>query len=404
MAQERSHGPDYPGGMARSPLTLAAAAVSALPRVRVVGAGELTAHGAGRHDAAVVTTEDGRTLVVRAPVDADAARELAAEALALRALSPGVRELLGLRAPELLGEAGLGDVRALVTDLLPGYQIDGSHLPAGDGAATSAGRALAAVHALPTSVVRAEGLPQRTPEEVRVEVAALIESAASTGKVPHTLAQRWRAAVANDPLWRFESTVTLGGAGAASFLFEDTESGPAVSGLLDWHALGVGDPAVDLHWLASAPQAADDVLAGYLQAAHRSPDAWLRARSRLYAELEFAKWLLHGSRSRRLEIIEDAVGLLDALAENVRGDDLLAAPGDTSAEVDDALSAADRVAAAPETDTSLQTDAYSREELAQFVETDTEIDTETDARHDAAADAAEADRASREALRRWASS
>lgn len=385
--------------MARSPLTLAAAAVSALPGVRVVGTGALTAQGAGRHDAAVVTAQDGRILVVRAPVDADAARELAAEALALRALSPGVRELLGLRAPELLGEAGLGDVRALVTDLLPGYQIDGPHLPAGDGAATSTGRALAAVHALPTSVVRAEGLPQRTPEQVRADVAALIESAVSTGKVPHTLAQRWRAAAAGDPLWRFESTVTLGGAGPASFLFEDTESGPAVSGLLDWHALGVGDPAVDLRWLASAPQAADDVLVGYLQAAHRAPDAWLRQRSRLYAELEFAKWLLHGSRIRRLEIIDDAVGLLDALAENVRGDDLLAAQSDAAAEVHDALSAADRVAAPPETDTSLQTDAYSRDELAQFVQADA---GEADA-GEADADAAEADRASREALRRWSS-
>ncbi len=386
--------------MARSPLTLAAAAVSALPRVRVVGAGALTSQGAGRHDAAVVAIDDGRTLVVRAPVDADAARDLAAEALALRALSPGVRELLGLRAPEALGEAGLGDVRALVTDLLPGYQIDGPQLPSGDGAASSAGRAIAAVHALPTSVVRAEGLPQRTPEEVRADLSSLVESAVSTGKVPHTLAQRWRAAVGSDPLWRFESTVTLGGAGPASFLFEDTDAGPAVSGVLDWHGLSVGDPAVDLHWVASAPQAADDVLAGYLQAAHRAPDAWLRPRSRLYAELEFAKWLLHGSRSRQLDVIQDAVGLLDALAENVRGEDLLAAPGDVAAEVDDALSAADRVASPPPTDTSLQTDAYTRDELAQFVEVEAEVDSESDFESDS--DAADAERSSREALRRWA--
>src|SRR5690606_12369239 len=96
-------------GMARSPLTLAAAATSALPRVRVVAAGPLTAGGTGRCDAAVLRLDDGRSVVVRAPVDDAAARELAAEAEALRALTAGVRGLLGARAPELLGEARLGD-------------------------------------------------------------------------------------------------------------------------------------------------------------------------------------------------------------------------------------------------------------------------------------------------------
>ena len=114
---------------------------------------------------------------MRAPVDATAARELAAEALALRALTPGVRGLLGFRAPQLLGEAGLGDARALVCDLLPGFHIDAAHIPPGDGAATSIGYALASLHALPLSVVRAEGLAQRTPEEAREDVRTLIDRA-----------------------------------------------------------------------------------------------------------------------------------------------------------------------------------------------------------------------------------
>ena len=111
-----------------------------------------------------------------------------------------------------------------------------------------------------------------------------------------------------DALWRFESTVTLGGAAASSFLFQDTDAGPAVTGVLDWHGLSVGDPAVDLRWLASAPEAAPHVYEAYASAAHRSPDAFVQTRARLYAELEFAQWLVHGHDAHRPDVMDDADG------------------------------------------------------------------------------------------------
>ena len=137
--------------MARSPLTLAASVTSALPRVGVVGVGALTEGATGRYDTAVADLDDGRRVVVRVPAAASAAEELAAEARALRALTPGVRGLLPFRAPELLGETGLGGSRVVVVDFLPGYRVDAVHLPPGRGAATSLGAALAALHALPHS-------------------------------------------------------------------------------------------------------------------------------------------------------------------------------------------------------------------------------------------------------------
>ncbi|MET0829951.1 MAG: phosphotransferase [Microbacterium sp.] len=363
--------------MARSPLTLAASVTSALPRVGVVGVGVLTEGAAGRYDAALAELDDGRRVVVRAPADADAAPELAAEARALRALTPGVRGLLPFRAPELLGEAGLGDARAVVVDFLPGYRVDAANLPSGRGAATSIGEALAALHALPLSIVRTEGLPVRTPQQVRDDVSRLIDRVEATRSAPLTLVDRWRRAVVAEELWRFESAVVLGGAGAASFLFEDVDAVPRVTGVLEWHGLSVGDPATDLQWLASAPTAADDVYGAYVSHSDRAPDQLVRSRARLYAELEFAKWLVHGHEAGRADIVDDAVGLLESLAAGVRDDDIVP---ESALGVDDAIALLDRVpdAQGASVDTSMHTDAYDPEELALWVATDDADDAAPD--------------------------
>jgi macrolide phosphotransferase len=410
--------------MARSPLTLAASVTSALPRVGVVGVGALTEGTTGRYDAAVAQLDDGRRVVIRVPADETAAPELAAEVRALRALTPGVRGLLPFRAPELLGESGVGDSRAAVVDFLPGYRVDPANLPPGRGAATSLGASLAALHALPLSIVRTEGLPVRTPQQVRTDVARLIDRAESTRRTPRGLIMRWRRAVEADELWRFESAVVLGGAGAASFLFEDIDGIPQVTGLLEWHGLSVGDPATDLQWLASAPAAADDVYAAYVAASGRAPDARARERGRLYAELEFAKWLVHGHDTDRADVIEDAVSLLESLAAGVADDDLMT---DAALDVDDAIALLDRMpdAAPAAVDTSMQTDAYDPEELSLWVAAEDATDDRDDrlpepveAQDTEPLDFSalpddqppepdeefEAERASRAAFQRWASS
>lgn len=366
--------------MGRSPFTLAAAVTAALPGAEVTGTRALTANGDGRFDSAVASLADGRELVIRVADDDDAARELAAEALALRALTDGARAMLPFRAPGYIGETRVGEGRALVTELLPGFQIEASMVPAGRGAAESMGAAIAAVHGLPASVVRGAGLVMRSAEESRAELERLVDTAAATGRVPARLTVRWRDAVADDDLWRFESTVVLGGAQATSFLFDDhPERGPEVTGVIGWHGLAVGDPALDLSWLSAAPDAAADVHASYARAMDRTPDAGLEVRARLLAELEFARWLVHGDALRREDIVEDAAALLEALADGLRHDDL-GVPGDRRSDVDSAMDALDRVpvAAAPEVDTSMQTDAYNPEELWAAEADDADRDAPTD--------------------------
>jgi macrolide phosphotransferase len=147
------------------------------------------------------------------------------------------------------------------------------------------------------------------------------------------------------------------------------DAAPRVTGLLEWHGLQVGDPATDLQWLAAAPTAADDVYRAYAAHATRAPDALVRERARLYAELEFAKWLVHGYETDRDDIIDDALGLLASLDLGVRGEDLVP---DGDLDVDGAIALLGRVRepSPSSADTSMQTDAYDPEELSLWVATD----------------------------------
>ncbi|QMU97703.1 hypothetical protein FVO59_11110 [Microbacterium esteraromaticum] len=371
--------------MARSPFTLVAAVTAAVPGAEVTGARALTSDGDGRFDSAVATLADGSELVIRVAADDAAAIELAEEALALRALTPGAREMLTFRAPTALGETRVGEARALVTDLMPGFQIEAGHIPAGRGAAPSIGEAIAAVHSLPPSVVRSAGLSVRDAASVRAETGQLVDRASATGRVPARLSARWRDAVADDDLWRFESAVTLGGIQALSFLFEDDpQDGPQVVAVLGWRGLTVGDPAEDLGWLSSAPDAASDVLAAYVAASQRAADDALQVRARLHAELEFARWLVHGDDLRRPDIVDDAAALLESLSAGLRSDDLRVMTAYTGG-VDSALDVLDRVpdTAATEIDTSMQTDAYRPEDLWQGDADDADEDQVSDDRSSA---------------------
>jgi hypothetical protein len=221
------------------------------------------------------------------------------------------------------------------------------------------------VHGLPASVVRAAGLPIRDAAGVRSEIQRLVDRAASTGRVPARLTARWRDATGDGELWRFETTVTLAGLQAQSFLFEDDpQEGPQVIGVLGWRGLSVGDPAEDLGWLSGAPDAAEDVHSAYVAASSRATDDALRVRARLHAELEFARWLVHGEEQRRPDIVDDAAALLESLSDGLRSDDLRVIAAYTGG-VDSALDVLDRTpdTAANVVDTSMQTDAYRPEDL-----------------------------------------
>ncbi|MDQ1564600.1 MAG: macrolide phosphotransferase, partial [Actinomycetota bacterium] len=146
---------------------------------------------------------------------------------------------------------------------------------------------------------------------------AIMDRAAATGLVPAALLTRWEAAAEESKLWQFQPTVINGALSADSMLY----AGNDVTGVLDWHELRVGDPAQDLFWLLAArDEAVGEVAFDAYNESRGSADRQIRQRAMLYAELELAKWLLHGTRIHSTEIVDDAVGLLTGLSDNVRND------------------------------------------------------------------------------------
>lgn len=348
--------------MPRSPLTLAATVTAALPGAEVVGVRTLGSTD-GPIDAAVAQLADGRNVVVRIGRTEDARRDLTAEARALGILSAGIRRLLPFRAPQLLGQTLLGTEPAIVVDFIDGYRVDATDVPAGEGVASLLGRAIAALHDLPVTVLRAEGVPARSPEQSRADAHRTIERADAAGALPRVLRTRWRTLVDDDAAWRFEPTVVLDGIEANAFVLAGGEragqggESARIVGLLGWQGLAIADPAVDLRWTASAPAAASAVHDAYARTSHRAPDASLAARARLYAELEFAKWLAHGADIGDDQIVHDAEALLASLVDTTAEHDLARPAGHG---VDDAIALLERMPAPADSavDTSMQTDAY----------------------------------------------
>ncbi|RIX30957.1 phosphotransferase [Amnibacterium setariae] len=300
--------------MPRHRFTLAALATLAVPGLDVAVTRTFTGGGDGQHDAALLTDRDGEHLVVRGPVDAQAAARLEAEVAVLGVLTPGVRARLPFAVPSGVGV--LPAPRAVVTTYLPGVRLHPASVGADSALAGSIGRAVAAVHELPTGVVADAGLPVATAGDAVRAVEDLIRRVDSTGEVPHELVNRWTEATADTTLWGFQPCVVHGGLAAESILVSPAEDPDRrVVGVLGWAGLQVGDPARDLAWVLGlpVPGAAGTVLDTYTAVRGRGADPAIARRALLHAELEIARWLLHGVERDDARIVDDAVQMLEAL-------------------------------------------------------------------------------------------
>ncbi len=304
--------------MARSHLTLAALATSAVADLDLVQTASFGTASDGDFDSALLTGRDGRHWIIRIPRNTRAEAEQSADLVALRAISTGVRTRLPFTVSTFVGQTPVSGTRALVYEFVYGtklslYDLEPSH----GGIATSVGEAIAAIHNLQTSFVTDAGLPHFGAIESLRSAVTVIDRAAATGLVPATMLTRWERATEDATLWQFQPAVINAGLSASSFLAADNR----VSGVLGWQELRVGDPAKDLAWVLTSPdpQVVDAVFDAYASK-RGTTDRHARQRATLYSELEVAKWLLHGTETRSTEIVDDAVAMLTTLVDAVEND------------------------------------------------------------------------------------
>jgi macrolide phosphotransferase len=256
--------------------------------------------------------------------------------------------------------------RAVVLDFVAGTHLDPTALSSDEVLADSLGAAIAAIHSLPTSFVAEAGLPLLTTELIRADAHRIVSRAAETRLLPTAVRERWQAAVEDNSLWQFQPTVIHGALAADRILVIRQDGHGLVNGVLDWGSLRVGDPALDLHWIATLGATGEQTLSTYAVSCSRGPDRFVTLRARLYAELEIARWLLHGRDSHDETIVEDAVAMLDGLVDRVLGDvtdPLGTTTGPVLAvdEVEDMLDRTPLGSSSP--GIAMQTDTYDRSEL-----------------------------------------
>jgi aminoglycoside phosphotransferase (APT) family kinase protein len=299
---------------------LAALACAAVRDLEPVGTRGPGANGSD-FDVAVVTDAARRSWVVRAPRRAAAGAALESELRLLAGLAALPDGTLPFAVPRPAGTAPLPEGgRCVVYPYLPGAPLHPGELRPGPGLAASLGRALAALHDVPRSVVEDAGLPAYEATEYRERRIAELDRAAGTGHVPARLLSRWEKVLEDVGRWRFQPSVVHGELVAEHVLVD----GGTVVGMLDWGEARVADPADDLAWVAvgADSEALDSVLEAYALGRVDQPDRHLATRARLAGELALARWLLHGVTTDDSGVVDDAVQMLRDLDADVAEDPL----------------------------------------------------------------------------------
>ncbi|MDR2374653.1 MAG: phosphotransferase [Bifidobacteriaceae bacterium] len=298
-----------------NPLALAALATAAIPRLDVVGA-RLDHVGA---DYAFAHVEDasGRIWVVRVALHQAAEAGQEAEGALLKALAGASSGgALPFEVPRPRGFADLaGGGRAMVYAALPGVPVVMELMDAGPGTAESLGRAIAAFHELPRSIVTEAGFPSDTPAEYRTRLTAEVDDAARTGHVSARLEDRWREQLGHDAWWVF-TPVPIHGDMAAEHLFENSGR---ISAIADFASVRVSDPAEDLAQLLSPlpPDVAGSIVGAYRLRRADLDDPHLEDRAAFLGEIAIIRWLRHGIALDDPTIIKDARHMLADLDQAV---------------------------------------------------------------------------------------
>jgi len=102
--------------------------------------------------------------------------------------------------------------------------------------------ALAALQRVNTKAIEEAGVPTKTIEETRAEIARAMEETREVLATPDNVWARWQRWLANDAIWPRHLALVHGDLHAGHLLLDDEGR---VTGILDWTEAHLGDPSID---------------------------------------------------------------------------------------------------------------------------------------------------------------
>lgn len=309
--------------MTSTPLQLAALVSAGVPGLYPVAALPST-DDVNDFDSAVIIDSADKRWRVRSPKNPAASVRLEAEHVILQSFTPGLRARLPFLVPTVVGTVPLQGKQVFIYSHIPGDPVSIETLaalaaagPEGqESLAQKLAQNIATIHVFPTEMVEDAYLPTYSSQEVRQRRVAELEVARKSGKVPPALLVRWDKQLADQELWTFRPRVIHGDLNEDNLVLD----GRNVVEITGWSEVCVGDPAQDFAWLFASPDAdfRKQIFAGYRAQMPQEPDQHLETRAKLYAEFALIQWLVRGLELEDLEMVTEALELLQNLEEDLR--------------------------------------------------------------------------------------
>jgi macrolide phosphotransferase len=291
---------------------LAAQAAAAVPDIQLVKTAAFDLPGVR---SALAWDADGQAWIIEVPESDDAESKQRDRISGAQAIGDGLRSRLPFAAPRVIGTTTVDGRTLSVGAYLPGSRIRQDKIT--PEMASAIGRAIADLHSIPASTLYDQGRPVNSATDAMRKATSIVDKAAKTTLLPKKLLRRWEAAYEDRDLWQFEPTIIHGALHLGAFLTEAT----TVTGVTGWRELSVGDPARDVAWFTT-PHLADRLepaKTAYLDV-RSDADQRIFQRARFWAELDIARWLLHGIDIRSEQIVDEATQLINELHDRISGD------------------------------------------------------------------------------------
>jgi len=298
--------------MSHQTLMLAAQAAAAVPDMQLVKTAPFDLPGV---QSALAWDTDGQVWVIEVPGSDEAESKQRDRIAGARAIGDGLRARLPFATPRVIGTTMVDGRTLSVGAYLPGARFRQDKITPDTAAAV--GRAIAQLHSIPASTLYDQGRPVYSALDAMRKATSIVDRAAKTTLLPKKLLRRWEAAYEDRDLWQFEPTIIHGALHLGAFLAE----GNTVTGVTGWRELSVGDPARDVAWFTT-PHLAEKLepaKTSYLDA-RSDADRRIFQRARFWAELDIARWLLHGIDVRSEKIVDEATQLINELHDRISGD------------------------------------------------------------------------------------